>query len=189
MTALSDREIRDALAHQGLVIDGLRAEAIQPASVDLHLGRRFAVLVGDPAWEVIDPARGALTRQVEVPEDHDGFLLEPGQFALGHTVETITVPCTLVGRYENKSSLARLGLATHFAGLIDPGFRGQVTLEFANLSGYPILLRPGMAIGQLSLARLGVPVARGYGVRGHYQDQDGPTPSRVQDQLAELGIG
>ena len=122
-----------------------------------------------------------LTELVEVA-DGDSFMLHPGEFVLGSTLERVAVPTDLVARVEGKSSLGRLGLVIHStAGFIDAGFDGHVTLELANLANLPITLYPGMKIGQISFIKMTSPAEKPYGsgAKGSkYQGQRGPTPSR-----------
>ena len=110
------------------------------------------------------------------------FILHPGEFVLGSTLERIGVPGDLVGRVEGKSSLGRLGLLIHStAGFIDAGFDGHITLELANVASLPITLYPGMKIGQVSFMQMTTPADRPYGSGASgskYQGQRGPTPSR-----------
>jgi dCTP deaminase len=122
-----------------------------------------------------------LTELVEV-KDGEAFMLHPGEFVLGSTLERVGVPSDLVARVEGKSSLGRLGLVIHStAGFIDAGFDGHVTLELANLANLPITLYPGMKIGQISFIKMTSPAEKPYGsgAKGSkYQGQRGPTPSR-----------
>lgn len=164
---LSDVSLRAELDAGTLVIDPPPADAaIQPASIDLHLGDQIR-------WTYLPKPRPIVGR----------FGLGPGMFVLGHTAETVTVPAHLVAQLNGKSSLGRLGLAIHItAGFIDPGFHGQITLELHNCSSQAIWLTPGMPIGQLVLMRLTAPAERPYGSPGlgsHYQGQTGATPSAV----------
>ncbi len=156
---------------------------VQPASIDVRLDRQFRVFENH-RHACIDPAREQddLTRLVEVP-DGEAFVLHPGEFVLGSTLERVLLPDTLAARLEGKSSLGRLGLITHStAGFIDPGFEGHVTLELSNLANLPIKLWPGMKIGQLAVMKLSSPAERPYGSEGlgsRYQGQAGPTASRA----------
>jgi len=122
-----------------------------------------------------------LTREVEANGD-EPFVLHPGEFVLGSTYEVVTLPTNIAARLEGKSSLGRLGLLTHStAGFIDPGFSGHVTLELANVATLPILLYPGMKIGQVCFFQMTSDAEHPYGssVYGsRYQGQRGPTPSR-----------
>jgi dCTP deaminase len=136
---------------------------------------------------VIDPAvhQPDLTEEIVVP-DGEAFILHPGQFALGTTLERIAVPNDILGKLEGKSTLGRLGLMIHStAGYVDPGWDGELTLELSNVATLPIMLRPGMRIGQMSFERMTSPVERPYGsaeLGSHYQGQRGATPScRLSD--------
>ena len=110
------------------------------------------------------------------------FVLHPGEFVLGTTVERVTLPDDIVARLEGKSSLGRLGLLIHStAGYVDPGWDGRLTLELSNVANLPIVLTPGMKIGQISFAQMTTPVDRPYGSPGlgsRYQGQEQTTPSR-----------
>lgn len=179
---LSDRDIRDALAARTLGISPCDPDMIQPSSVDMRLDWDFRVF-DSQRHPCIDPSRDQpdLTRPVTV-EEGEPFVLHPGQFALASTYETVTLPDDLVGHLEGKSSLGRLGLVVHStAGYIDPGFTGTITLELSNMAALPILLWPGMRIGQLALHQMTSPAEFPYGspsLGSKYQGQQGPTPSR-----------
>lgn len=180
---LSDRDIRAALNDGRLRVSPLGERAIQPASIDVRLDHRFRVFHNARRTH-IDPRRPQddLTVLVEARDDQP-FVLHPGEFALGCTLETVTLPADLAARLEGKSSLGRLGLLVHStAGFIDPGFTGSVTLELSNVSTLPIMLWPGLRIGQLCVFRLSSPAERPYGtpsLGSRYQGQDGPTVSRA----------
>ena len=158
---------------------------VQPASVDLTLSGDFLELRDLPPTErdgvpVVDPQVPQSYTHVHVPDGGE-YLLRPGTFVLGSTVERVTLTRFFVGLLSGKSSLARLGLVIESAGFLDPGFSGTVTLELANLTPYALVLRPGMAIGQLSVIALVDRADRPYGDPGlgsHYQGQEGPTGSR-----------
>lgn len=176
---LSDHDIKIELEQGRIVIDPLDDNLIQPASIDLRLGNDFRVF-RNSTHVAIDPQihQPDLTEQIIV-EEGDAFVLHPGQFALGTTFERIVVPDDVLGKLEGKSSLGRLGLMIHStAGYIDPGWDGQVTLELSNVASLPILLRPGMRIGQMSFERMSSPVDVPYGspeLGSHYQGQRGAT--------------
>lgn len=181
---LSDRHIAAQLQTGRIVVSGA-PHVIQPASIDVALSGQFRAF-DNHRHAVIDPEQdqSGLTRLIDLPYGGDFFyVLHPGEFALGCTVETVTLPDDIAARLEGKSSLGRLGLMTHStAGWIDPGFTGQVTLELSNVNTLPIRLRPGMFIGQLSFYQLSTPAKRPYGTTGlgsRYQDQVGATPSRA----------
>jgi dCTP deaminase len=179
---LSDRDIRAEISSGRLGIDPFDDSLIQPSSVDVRLDDMFRVF-NNTRYTHIDPAeqQDELTSLVE-PAAGEPFVLHPGEFVLGSTLELCTLPDDLAGRLEGKSSLGRLGLLTHStAGFIDPGFSGHITLELSNVANLPITLWPGMKIGQLCLLRLTSPAEHPYGsakVGSKYQGQRGPTPSR-----------
>ena len=161
---LSDRDIRTEIAAGRLRLDPYEPALLQPSSVDVRLDRWFRVF-NNQQYTHIDPAlqQDDLTTLVE-PKGDDPFVLHPGEFVLGSTLEIVTLPDDLAGRLEGKSSLGRLGLLTHStAGFIDPGFNGHITLELSNVATLPIILHPGMKIGQLCLFRLSSPSEQPYG--------------------------
>jgi dCTP deaminase len=129
-----------------------------------------------------------LTELVEIAPD-EPFVIQPGTFFLGSTVETISLPDDIVARVDGKSSLGRLGLLVHAtAGYVDPGWRGRLTLELSNQSQMPIALYYGMRVAQISFLRLSSPVDRPYGspeLGSKYQGQTGPTASRISREFTE----
>lgn len=187
MTVLSDRSIKEEIAAGRLCIDPLDEDAIQPASVDLRLDRVFRIfrVTSRPFVDVRDPVDD-LTEVVTV-NDHEPFVIQPGSFCLGSTVETISLPHDIVARVDGKSSLGRLGLLVHAtAGYVDPGWQGRLTLELSNQSQMPIALYYGMRIAQISFLRMSTAVDRPYGSPGlgsKYQGQTGPTPSKISQEF------
>ncbi len=179
---ISDRDIRAEIDSQRIVLEPYDSEMVQPSSVDVRIDRFFR-LFDNHKYAHIDPAeeQPELTRLVEV-ETGEPFILHPGEFVLGSTYETVTLPDDIAARLEGKSSLGRLGLLTHStAGFIDPGFSGHVTLELSNMATLPIKLWPGMKIGQLCFFRLTSSAEHPYGsgeYGNRYQGQRGPTASR-----------
>lgn len=178
---LSDRDIRQAITDGHVRIDPWNPAMVQPASIDVRLDRYFRVFENH-RYPAIDPAEAQpdLTRVIEVAPG-EPFILHPGEFVLGSTLETVSLDASVAARLEGKSSLGRLGLLTHStAGWIDPGFAGQVTLELSSAATLPIKLWPGMQVGQLCLFRLSSPAQDPYGdARGsRYQGQLGPAASR-----------
>jgi dCTP deaminase len=185
---LSDRTIRRLLSEGRIGIDPYDESLIQPSSVDVRVDRFFRVFHNNryPYIDVREEQED-LTELVEV-EDDSPFVLHPGEFVLGSTLERVTLPDDLVARLEGKSSLGRLGLLIHStAGFIDPGWDGHVTLELANVANLPITVYPEMKIGQLSFVQLTEPAEHPYGSDGlgsKYQGQRGPTPSRYWQNFA-----
>lgn len=191
---LSDREIRQRLypypaeleEWQKIKIAPLNEQALQPASIDLRLSGDF----------IFFPLRTEDNRPIFHHQDtlqpqnspgktyqYEGVvLLLPGWFALGSTIETVTVPEDLVANLMGKSSLGRQGLIVHAtAGWCDPGFRGRITLELNNISPYPLKLHVGQYIAQLAFTQLTSRVIVPYGekkLRSRYQGQDTVTAAR-----------
>jgi dCTP deaminase len=179
---LSDRTIRRLIDEGRIGIDPFDEDLVQPSSVDVRVDRFFRVFRNSryPFIDVKEEMED-LTELVET-EDSEPFILHPGEFVLGSTLERITLPDDLVARLEGKSSLGRLGLLIHStAGFIDPGWDGHVTLELSNVANLPITIYVGMKIGQLSFVQLSEPAEHPYGTAAlgsKYQGQAGPTPSR-----------
>ena len=184
---LSDGDIRARLDAGDLIIEPLADPElqIQPASVDLRLGQEFLefqhtnipCIHPDSEREVAE-----YVTETRVGEDEE-FILHPGDFVLGTTVERVEIPSDLIAHVEGRSSLGRLAIVVHAtAGLADPGYAGQITLELSNLGAAPVALTPGMRISQLTFTRLSSPADRPYGAdRGSkYQGQQGPQASRIQ---------
>ncbi|MFC1962643.1 dCTP deaminase [Chloroflexota bacterium] len=187
---LSDRTIKEEIAKGRIVIEPLDEECFQPASVDVHLDRKLLVFRTwrHPFYVDVKQNLDDLTEMVLI-EDERPFFLNPGEFVLGSTVESVTLPDNIVGRLEGKSSLGRIGLLIHStAGYVDPGWQGHLTLELSNVAKLPITLYYGMRIGQMSFLRLTSPVDRPYGSAGlgsKYQGQAEPVPSRYYVDFQE----
>ncbi len=179
---LSDRTIREEIEAGRLVFDPYDSAMVQPSSVDVRVDNRFRVFHNAryPYIDVRQPMDD-LTELVEVSGE-EPFILHPGEFVLGATLERVALPDDLVARLEGKSSLGRLGLLIHStAGYVDPGWEGTLTLELSNVANLPIKLYDGMKIGQISFQRLSSPVEIGYGderIGSKYRGQTDPTASR-----------
>ena len=186
---LSDRTIQRLLDEGRIGIDPYDPALLQPSSVDVRVDRYFRVF-HNARYAFIDvrEPQEDLTEEVVIEDDGKPFILHPGEFVLGSTLERITLPDDLVARLEGKSSLGRLGLLIHStAGFIDPGWDGHVTLELSNVANLPITIYHGMKIGQLSFVQLTEPAATPYGadaLGSKYQGQRGPTPSRYWQNFA-----
>lgn len=184
---LSDRTIKEEIAAGRIVVDPLGENSIQPASVDVHLDNDFLVF-RNSRMPFIDVRQGVedLTEKVQIDDDKP-FILHPGEFVLGSTLEHIELPDDLVARVEGKSSLGRLGLLIHStAGYVDPGFKGHLTLELSNVANLPITLYFGMKIGQLSYLKLTTPAEFPYGspeLGSKYQGQTDATASKIHQDF------
>jgi dCTP deaminase len=181
-SVLSDGTIMRLVGEGRIRIEPWDDSLVQPASVDLRLGDSFRVFHNHraSAIDLRDPPQN-LTEEVKVEPD-EPFVIHPGEFVLGRTLEWVELPDDIVARIEGKSSLGRLGLIVHAtAGFCDPGWKGTLTLELANLTRIPIRLYAGLLIAQLSFMTLDAPALRPYGheqLGSHYQGQRDATPSR-----------
>jgi dCTP deaminase len=190
---MSDRDIRASIEAGQIGLEPLEMNLLQPSSFDVRLDRFFR-LFDNHKYAYIDPAedQSDLTHLVEV-DPNEAFILHPGEFVLGSTYEFVTLPDNIAARLEGKSSLGRLGLLTHStAGFVDPGFKGHVTLELANVSNLPIKLWPGMKVGQLCFFQLSSPSETPYGsekYNNRYQGQRGPTASRSFMNFYRTDVG
>ena len=185
---LSDKSIKEALDSKRIIIDPWDENLLQPASVDLRLGKKVRVFRNsrvpyiDVKQELAD-----LTEVIEIDEVNP-FYLHPKEFALGVILERICLPRDIAARLDGKSSLGRLGLLVHStAGWVDPGWRGHLTLELSNVSALPISLYYRMQISQISFLQLTTPADHPYGSRlleSKYQDQAEPEPSKYYRNYA-----
>lgn len=169
---LSDKTILKMLEAHTLSISPLNQEQIQPASVDIRLGDTFSV-VEDSSAGIITLDNKTAYKTIQ----SDTYLLLPGQFVLATTMETFDLPDNLTAFVEGRSSLGRLGLFVQNAGWVDPGFKGEITLELFNANRCAIELKSGRRVGQLVFAELDGSALHPY--RGKYQGQKGATGSRV----------
>lgn len=169
---LSDRTIRDMIAEKTLKISPLSEEQIQPASVDIRLGNTFSIVDDTPS--------GIITLDSEIKYKTitaDKYLILPGQFVLATTMEFFELPDDLTAFVEGRSSLGRMGLFIQNAGWVDPGFKGEITLELFNANRCAIELTAGRRVGQLVFAKMDCAAQDPY--NGKYQGQTGATGSRV----------
>ena len=181
MSVLADRDIHAAIERGEIVVRPFDPNDVQPASVDLHLDRKFRVFRNNryPYIDLRQP-QPDLTELLEIRDD-EPFILHPGEFVLGQTLEWVEIPDDLLAHLDGKSSLGRVGLLIHStAGYVDPGWKGTLTLELSNVANLPIALYFGMKIGQISFVRMTSPVDRPYGspeLGSKYQGQSEPTAS------------
>ncbi len=184
---LSDTDIRRRLTDGDLVVEPIADPElqIQPASIDLRLGRTFLEFQRTNIPCIHPNSEQEVDEYVEETyvEEGEEFILHPGDFVLGTTKERVEIPPDLLGTVQGRSSLGRLAIVIHAtAGIIDPGYRGQITLELSNLGTAPVALSPDMRISQVIFTELKTAADSPYGSdRGSkYQDQTGPQASRIQ---------
>jgi dCTP deaminase len=164
---LSDRDIKKHLESGKIRIDPLFPESIQPASVDVHLGADFLIFKNS-GNAFIDPKEpiDKMMEEVTIDENRQ-FILHPGEFALGMTYETVSVPDDMVLQLNGKSSLGRIGIVVHAtAGYVDPGNTLKITLELHNLANLPVKLYYKMPIAQVAFVTLSSPAEKPYGQEG-----------------------
>jgi dCTP deaminase len=184
---LSDVTIARLIGEGLIGIDPYDPSLLQPSSVDVRVDRYFRVF-HNARYAFIDvkQPQEELTEEVTIDDDRP-FILHPGEFVLGQTLEWVELPTDLVARLEGKSSLGRLGLLIHStAGYVDPGWDGYLTLELSNVANLPITIYPGMKIGQISFFMLTTPAEVPYGstsTKSKYQGQRGPTASRFFEEF------
>lgn len=169
---LSDKTIFTMLENKTLTISPLEPEQVQPASVDIRLGNTFSTVEDSPS--------GIITLESEAAYKTitaDTYVLLPNQFILASTMEYFELPDNLTAFVEGRSSLGRLGLFIQNAGWVDPGFKGEITLELYNANRFAIELKAGRRVGQLVFAQLDNTARNPY--RGKYQGQRGAVGSRV----------
>lgn len=180
---LPDHQIQGlSITHK--LIDPFTLDQLQPASYDVLLAQNILIprspkiLSSNPDHRIVDlcePMPDDVYMAIDI-EETDGWILYPGGFLLASTSEWVNIPTDIVGRIEGKSTRARQGVQIHSAGYLDPGFRGNVTLELVSFFHRPVKLHAGMKIGQLSFDRLGSAAQYPYGherVGSHYQDSIG----------------
>jgi len=183
-SVLSDGTILRLVEEGSITIEPWDPAMVQPASVDLRLGNTFRVFHNHRTAAIDLAAPPAnLTEQISIGDD-EPFIIHPGEFVLGRTLEWVELPDDIVARIEGKSSLGRLGLIVHAtAGFVDPGWKGTLTLEITNLTRVPIKLWAAKPIAQLSFMTLDAPALRPYGhpeLGSHYHGQVEATESRYE---------
>lgn len=191
---LSDKSIIEALNSGKISIDPRpEDESISGVSADLRLGNRFRVFSSHTTPYIdLSGSREEMNNAIDkvmsdevVIEGDEAFFLHPGELALGITHESVTLPDDIVGWLDGRSSLARLGLLVHVtAHRIDPGWSGNIVLEFYNAGKLPLALRAGMAIGAISFEAMTTPAERPYRKRqdAKYKDQSGPLASKISEE-------
>lgn len=185
---LSDKDIKDRMAQGYIVVKSPDADHmpnIGASSMDFRLGKYFKVY-NHTKHAVLDPMNPDsfkdVTNMVEIDENDAPFIVQPGEFVLGVTLESVKLPDDVVARVEGRSSLGRLGIIVHStAGFIDAGFEGTITLEITNINRMPVALYPGMRVCQLAFETMSSPAEVPYNKKKSqkYQGQLYPEESRI----------
>ena len=169
---LSDKTLTKMLEEKTLVVEPIEEGQIQPASIDIRLGNTFSI--------VEDTSTGIINLENEIKYKtikSDSYILLPNQFVLATTMEYFDLPDDLTAFVEGRSSLGRMGLFIQNAGWVDPGFKGEITLELFNANRCAIELKAGRRVGQLVFAKMDDTALNPY--NGKYQGQRDATGSRV----------
>jgi dCTP deaminase len=170
-----------------------REKQIGAGSVDLRLGSEF-LEASRQATDFVDPFRSAVKQQAVVEDRRthvplgNRFVLHPGQFVLGSTLEFIVMPADMTGQVLSRSSWGRVGLLVATAVAVQPGFRGMLTLELVNSGSQPIVLHPGLRVAQLQLWESSQPTAQPYSVSGKYDAPLGPETNRLVVERGERDV-
>ena len=159
---------------------------LQPASLDVHLSNEFKTI---ESGTVLDMKDGIQSDNASIPKDAieevytKKYRLEPGEFVLASTEEYIEVPNGFVCRVEGRSSIGRLAVDVHAtAGFVDPGFKGNITLEISNKNETnPVILRAGRRFAQLVFEKTDGKSKHAYD--GKYQNQRKPTISKIEEDI------
>lgn len=183
---LSDRDIVERIDDGSLVIEPFKESNVEPSSVDLRLGSD-AKLVAAPGLKSSIPVEtkrrdDTFLQYTDVTLRDGGLEIKPGDFIIASTEERVEVPDDLVAKVLGRSSLGRLGVSVHqTAGYIDPGFKGEITLELSNHGPAPVMLHTGQRICQIVFTKLTSPAEKPYGhEKSQYQNQEGATPSGMR---------
>lgn len=182
MSVLNDRKIRECILENKIKINPTpHPIQFQPASVDLTLDESYLTFK-TTSTSVIDTRKEQFYTEHHVFTENNPLILQPCQFILAQTRECVELPDDILGRVEGRSSLGRLGVVIHItAGFIDPGFKGNITLEIVNLGNIPVKLYPRQRVCQIVFEKLDGSCENPYGVGGRnkYQSQSSPTPSSI----------
>jgi dCTP deaminase len=186
---LSDRDIKKFLSSKKIIITPAPDldKQLGSNSIDLRLGNTFRIFEHSK-FAFIDPfdktSTMAVTREITVGDD-ERFIMQPGDFVLGTTIEYVEIPDDLVGNLEGRSSIGRLGVIIHStAASVECGYKGKITLELANMGKMPVALYPGMRICSLSFSQLSSPADVPYYKKksAKYVKQKGPLESRIHEE-------
>jgi len=186
---LSDQDIRRYLAEGRIKVSPeLPPEQFGSCSVDFRLGEEFSIFEHSkhPYIDLRDKVEiQKLMRTIVVPGG-EPFILQPREFALAITHETLELSDDVLGRLEGRSSLGRIGIIVHgTAGLFDPGWSGKATLELSNLGIMPVALYPGMRICSMTFEQLSSPSTMPYRKKpgNKYAGQTSPLASKLSGEL------
>lgn len=186
---LSDGDIKKALLSKRITITPKPDFQTQlgSCSVDLRLGRQFRIF-DHSKYAYIDPKNASLAANMMkdvLVKHNEPFMLQPGDFVLATTMESLSLPDNLLARLEGRSSLGRLGIVVHStASIFDPGWRGVIVMELGNMGRMPVALYPGMRICALTFEELSSPSEVPYNKKksAKYVGQNKPEASKIGEE-------
>lgn len=199
---LSDRDIKKRMEIGDIVVQSPENDHfpnIGASSMDLRLGNFFKIYDNSKVG-ILDPFKADtfkdITKTIQIEKKGTPYIVQPGEFVLGVTLEKVKLADDLVARVEGRSSLGRLGIIVHStAGFIDAGFEGTITLEITNINRMPVALYPGMRVCQLAFETMSSPAEIPYGRKASskYQGQVLPEESRISKdpefyRLDKIGV-
>lgn len=185
----SDTDILQAIKDGQIKIDPFEKKHLSGITYDLRLHKNFRLFSKTKDVTHID-----VSKEFDVTELTDegyggSIVIHPGEFLLGATNEKIVLGNQVAGLLEGRSSLARIGLLVHAtASLVQPGFKGYLTLEMTNVSNLPIKLFVGMRVAKIAFMPLLSPAQSGYGkakLKSKYLNQKPPTASKIWEDFED----
>ena len=179
---LSDETLRKMIAERSIVVEPIEPFQVQPASIDLRLGRHF-LKIDENTLESL--SLDSELRYIQIEKDQ--IVIPPHSFLLATTVETIRIPDNVTAFVEGRSSIGRMGLFIQNAGWVDPGFEGNITLELFNANRLPLRLSAGRRICQIVFAFMDKATRTPYA--GKYQGQRGTVGSRIVEDVDRKNPG
>lgn len=173
---LSDKTLKKMINSGELVVTPLSQHSIQPASIDCRIGSHYLVVEHNQMDSL------TLDSEIHYREiEGDSIIIPPHSFLLATTEEYVELPNNLTAFVEGRSSIGRIGLFIQNAGWVDPGFKGQITLELYNANSLPIKLQAGRRVCQLVFCKMDQAAETPY--NGKYQGQTKTVGSRVFNDI------
>ncbi|MFC1653952.1 dCTP deaminase [Patescibacteria group bacterium] len=177
---LADKDIVEAIKTKRVKMSPYKRDQVGSVAYDLRLHNNFLVF-HNHSTAAIDVKKPFDVTERKKVRKNGWFVIHPGEFILGSTLEVVGLPDDLIGILEGRSSLGRLGLIVHAtAGMVKPGFVGHLTLEMSNISKLPIKLYPGMRIGQIAFSEMKSKAdAKESEHTKRYLNQEAPAASKI----------
>ncbi|MBL7147572.1 MAG: dCTP deaminase [Nanoarchaeota archaeon] len=182
MVVLCDKDIKRYFEEGKLIVRDHNGK-IDACSIDLRLSNKFRFFKKSNVTH-IDVKEIDMDKLMEFKESKEGepVVIHPRDLIIGSTIEHVELPDDLVGTLDGRSSLGRLGIVVHStANSIDPGFKGNITLEMSNINSVPVRLWPGMRICRLTFTKLSDKCEVPYYKKEDalYKDSKGPVGTKI----------